>query len=166
MLNTYLEIAEALRRLAPDILWIDLDQGQLQALLNEDDEYDINIPAVPCAFIAIPDETWDQAGNKSQVGVGQLVITLLLQLPSTLHADDPLISLSVERLGMANEVHEIMLSIKDVLQRTKTRRMPVRHLYAVQQYYDLKVQYIRPVKHTPKPPPMVIGTFTFPIGQS
>lgn len=168
MLNTYLEVAQALRRQVPEIMWIDLDQGQIDALLSQDENYEIDIPTTPCVFISVPEEEWRQLSNKSQTGIGQLVVTLLLQLPSSTSASDPLISLSVEKLQLANTVHEAVLSVGEVEHRTRTRRMPVRHLYAVSHYYEVRLSYTRQNRTTPKPNPLITTSLNlnFPIGQS
>lgn len=169
MLTTYLEIADTLRKNVPDVQWIALDEGQIQALLTQDENYDIDIPGIPAVFVGIPDEDWNNhLANQSQVGVGQLVVTLLLQLPSALHATDPLISLSVKALELANDLHEAILKVSDVEHRTRTRRFPVRHLFAVQQQYEVRLSYMRQLRQSIKPKPQigVNMNLQFPIGQS
>lgn len=166
MFSTYLEVAQALRK-KTNIAWVDLDQGQIQAIIEQDDSYSIDIPALPCAFVGIPDEDWNaQLSGRSQIGTGQLVVTTLLQLPSTTHANDPLVGMSVEALELADQVHEAVLSVPDVEHRIKTRRFPVRHLFAVQHIYEVKLSYIRPTKTTPKPDPLITATIAIPINYS
>ena len=163
MLTTYFEVASAIRRNLPEIRWIDLDKGQVNQLITGELDYDL--PSIPCVLISVPDEQWKSLSNKSQIGNGNLIVKLLLNLPSGTHASDPLLSMSVEATQLAEALHESIIQVHGIEERTRVRRYPVAHLFCIETHYTTKLAYLRAVRQKPKPDPLITSNLNFPISQ-
>lgn len=163
MTTLYKEIAELIRKHAPDSGHIDIDKGQLEYPQSFD-------TLVPSALIQVPDTDWNEHAYGNQIGEGTLVVKYLFHLSSRTHITDPLISMSVEALEYADKIHEAVRRHINVIRRTRSLRYPAPQLapnvFVVEQHYRVIEIYERALKTTPKRDPQISATITVPVNNS
>lgn len=157
MIPLYLELAQNIVTAIP--LFIDLYRGQLEA----PEDFEVITPSV---MIGLPSTEWDELTKGNQKGEAIISVRYLCVLSSRVHASDPLISLAVEDLKVADQIHEAVRSHPNIYRRIRTLRYHAALLqpnaFVVEQQYSAKEYYERPVKTVPKPTPDITGTLKFP----
>ena len=161
MFQTYRDIAHAIARTLPAIQWIDRDKGQLE---SPEDFHSILIPGL---LIAISEIQWAGQTRGAQLGEGHATTKLVFRLPAATHevqetAHGPLDEYD-EFASLSEALHEQMSVLPCIGDRTKTHDYFTGEFYVVEQTYELKVYYTKPILTTQKPVPTIQATLNLPV---
>lgn len=138
ILKTYHDIALAIRDQVPQIIWRDVDKGQL----DKPDQF--NSLLLPALLIGFSEIDWQTFGQGNQLGEGTVTVKLILRLPAQTHDLDPLFQTNLDELELAAQVNTVMPTLRGIRPRTGS------HAYQVDTFYVVEQTY--PVCHVPDPP--------------
>ncbi|GAB2586484.1 hypothetical protein [Spirosoma areae] len=129
MFNAYFIIAQAIADQVKQLVWFDLDKGQL------DNPELFNSILTPGILIGHSEIEWSQLAGRNQLGNGSVTVKLILRLPAQTHLTDPLITKNLKELDLGDPVNDAVLSVPGVLSRVKSHDYPSGTFYVVEQTY-------------------------------
>ena len=95
----YQSIVTRLQNEVPELLWIDMECGQLEF---PEENYPVQFPAL---LIDISETQWSSVGNGVQVGDVTVQIRVAFDIYEDTHADAPDIETALQRLQLMNKIH-------------------------------------------------------------
>ncbi|GAB3734983.1 hypothetical protein [Spirosoma lituiforme] len=129
MFKAYFTIAQAIKKLANQINWIDLDKDQL------DNPELYNSIITPGILIGHSELEWSQLAGRNQLGNGTVTVKLVVRLPGQTHLTDPFIVENLKSLDLSDLVNQAVLSVPGVLSRVRSLDYPSGTYYVFEQTY-------------------------------
>lgn len=159
MFYTYLTLGRACQQGVPDLVYIDLDKGQL------DDPDAFNSLTLPALLIGQTDLDWSQLANRSRLGVGIVTTKTVVRLPAHTFLSHPAAAAHLLTLDVAERVEAVLLEQPGVTTCTNTKEYASGPYYVVEQTYAVSYKTgptyrqqevaltVNPFFHRPTPTP-------------
>lgn len=156
MLQEYQQLAAHLAAALPELQWIDRDKGQLE---NPEAFHSIVLPGLLLGFGPVE---WEGLSMGSQQGQLTLTVSLVLRLPVATHQKQLLTEYD-EAAQLTTKVHQALPAFISVWERRSSRDYFTQNFYVVEQTYDFRVEYCKPIQTIPKPNPDIQATLKLPL---
>lgn len=99
----YKALVQQLKNNVPELLWIDLEQGQLE---TPEDQYPVQFPCCLISFPNVP--AWQSLGNGLQIGDALITFRIAFDIYEDTHKEAPDMEDALLKLQLINKIHKYL----------------------------------------------------------